>query len=84
MYPTVAQVLELDTLRRGRPRVAAGAAGLRRTVRWTHVTEHPDIAHLLRGGELLLSTGLAFPEDAADLADFAVALAALQAVRSPG
>ena len=27
------------------------------------MAEHPDIAHLLRGGELLLSTGLAFPED---------------------
>ena len=75
MYPTVAQVLELDSLRRGRPRVAAGATGLRRTVRWTHVTEHPDIAHLLRGGELLLSTGLAFPEDAAGLTSFVDELA---------
>ncbi len=75
MYPTVAQVLELDALRRGRPRVVAGAAGLGRTVRWTHVAEHPDISHLLRGGELLLSTGLAFPEDPAELATFARQLA---------
>lgn len=63
MYPSVATVLELDAMRRGRPRVVAGAAGLGRTVRWTHVAELPDIAHLLRGGELLLSTGLAFPAD---------------------
>ncbi len=75
VYPTVAQVLDLDAMRRGRPRVVAGAAGLGRTVRWTHVAEHPDIAHLLRGGELLLSTGLAFPEDAAGLAGFADELA---------
>ena len=68
MYPTVAQVLDLDAMRRGRPRVAAGSAGLGRTVRWTHVAEHPDIAHLLRGGELLLSTGLAFPDDDMELA----------------
>ncbi len=61
MYPTVAHVLELETVRRGRPRVVAGSSGMGRTVRWTHVAELPDIAPLLRGGELLLSTGLAFP-----------------------
>ncbi|MCZ3388386.1 MAG: PucR family transcriptional regulator ligand-binding domain-containing protein [Actinomycetia bacterium] len=51
--------------------VATGATGLGRTVLMTHVTEHPDIAYRLRGGELLLSTGPAFPEDVADLASFA-------------
>lgn len=50
--------------------MAAGAAGLGRPVRWTHVAELPDIAHLLRGGELLLSTGLGFPLDDAELAGF--------------
>jgi purine catabolism regulator len=50
--------------------VAAGAAGLGRPVRWTHVAELPDIAHLLRGGELLLSTGLGFPADGASLTTF--------------
>lgn len=70
VYPTVTQVLELDSVRRGRPRVVAGAAGLGGTVRWTHVAELPDIAPLLRGGELLLSTGLAFPDEAEGLAAF--------------
>ncbi|MGB2840232.1 MAG: hypothetical protein WBC76_10420, partial [Actinomycetes bacterium] len=28
VYPTVSQVLELETIRKGRPRVVAGAAGL--------------------------------------------------------
>ena len=63
MFPTVADVLELPTLRHGRPRVVAGAGGLGRRVRWTHVAEVPDIAHLLSGGELLLSTGVALPDD---------------------
>lgn len=76
VYPTVAQVLDLDAVRGGRPRVVAGARGLGRQVRWTHVAELPDIAHLLRGGELLLSTGLAFPDGAGDLAAFVEDLAA--------
>lgn len=45
----------------------AGAPGLGRTVRWTHVAEVLDITHLLRGGELLLSTGVAFPDDEREL-----------------
>lgn len=75
VYPTVTQVLELETIRKGRPRVVAGAAGLGRTVRWTHVAELPDIAPMLRGGELLLSTGLALPDDADRLTAFAHDLA---------
>src|SRR3954469_500614 len=81
MYPTVAQVLELDALRRGRPRVVAGAGGLARQVRWTHVAELPDIAHLLRGGELLLSTGVALPDDDDQLRSF---VSDLEAARVAG
>lgn len=79
MFPTVAEVLELPPLRRGRPVVVAGRAGLTAPVRWTHVSELPDIAHLLRGGELLLSTGVAFPESESVLAEFVDALAAVGA-----
>lgn len=68
MFPTVAEALDLPALRRGRPAVVAGRAGLGQRVRWTHVVELPDIAHLLRGGELLLSTGVAFPDSDTDLA----------------
>lgn len=38
--------------------VAAGAQGLSRSVNWVHVGEIPDIGHYLRGGELVLSTGV--------------------------
>jgi len=58
MSLTLREVLRLDILRRGGAQVVAGAGGLDRTVRWVHVTELPDIAHLLTGGELLLTTGM--------------------------
>ncbi|MEZ5116295.1 MAG: PucR family transcriptional regulator ligand-binding domain-containing protein [Candidatus Nanopelagicales bacterium] len=61
--PTVGDVLALDPLREGRPRVVAGAAGLDRPVRWTHVSEVLDVARLLSGDELLFTTGIALPDD---------------------
>ncbi|MGH3656455.1 MAG: PucR family transcriptional regulator ligand-binding domain-containing protein, partial [Micromonosporaceae bacterium] len=63
MYPTVSEVLALPVVRAGGARVAAGSAGLGRRVRWVHVAEIADIAHLLRGGELVLTTGIALPDD---------------------
>ena len=70
MFPTVADVLALEPVRRGQPEVVAGAASLNRRVRWAHVSELPDIAGLLRGGELILTTGVALPSDDADLAAY--------------
>ncbi|MFI5838159.1 PucR family transcriptional regulator [Catenuloplanes sp. NPDC051500] len=58
MFPTVREILALDSVRHGLPRVLAGAASLDQPVRWVHVAEVPDIATLLRGGELVLSTGI--------------------------
>jgi purine catabolism regulator len=58
MTVRVADVLELDVLRQADAAVLAGAAGLKRAVRWVHVSELPDIAYLLNGGELLLTTGM--------------------------
>lgn len=75
MYPTVAEVLALPVLRQGRPHVVAGAAGLDAPVRWAHVAEVADIAHLLRGGELVLTTGVALPDDGAALARYIADLA---------
>lgn len=75
MFPTVAQVLELDALRRGAPRVVAGAAGLHRPVRWVHISELADIAGMLQGGELVLTTGVMLPEDKESLAQYIDALA---------
>ncbi|MFI8827915.1 PucR family transcriptional regulator [Streptomyces sp. NPDC053431] len=55
---TVQRALELPGLRSGLPEVVAGADRLHRTVRWVHAGEVPNIASLLKGGELLLTTGL--------------------------
>ncbi|MEU9701989.1 PucR family transcriptional regulator [Streptomyces sp. NPDC047981] len=55
---TVQRALELPGLRSGLPEVVAGADRLNRTVRWVHAGEVPNIASLLKGGELLLTTGL--------------------------
>jgi purine catabolism regulator len=56
---TVADALRVPSLQRGRPRVLSGERHLGRAVRWVHVGEVPNIAELLRGGELLLTTGQA-------------------------
>ncbi len=74
-FPTVAEVLDLEAVRVGHPRVVAGADSLDRPVRWTHVSEVRDVARLLRGGELLLLTGLVLPDDEAGLREYVGALA---------
>src|SRR5919205_4016675 len=60
---TVAEVLELPVLRRGLPEVVAGGAGLRRELRWAHVIEMPDPSDLLKGSELVLTTGIGAEAD---------------------
>ena len=55
-------------MRHGSPRLVAGEDGLDRPVRWVHVAEVPDIATLLRGGELVLTTGIGLPADDAGAA----------------
>nr|WSX52587.1 PucR family transcriptional regulator [Streptomyces sp. NBC_00974] len=55
---TVQRALELPGLRSGLPEVVACADRLGRNVRWVHAGEVPNIASLLKGGELLLTTGL--------------------------
>ncbi|MES5822584.1 PucR family transcriptional regulator [Streptomyces sp. RG80] len=54
---TVQRALELPGLRSGLPEILAGADRLQRPVRWVHAGEVPNIASLLKGGELLLTTG---------------------------
>ncbi|MCI2417515.1 PucR family transcriptional regulator ligand-binding domain-containing protein [Saccharopolyspora sp. K220] len=75
--PTVSEVLDLPVLRRGKPRVIAGASGLDRRVRWVHVAEIADIAPLLSGGELVLTTGIALPDEPAELVRYVEELAAV-------
>src|SRR3954466_12005809 len=76
LLPTVAEVLELPEVVRGEPVVRAGAEQLDRRVRWVHVSEVSDIAHLLEGGELILSTGIALPSDPDALAQYVEELSA--------
>ncbi|MGW0735808.1 PucR family transcriptional regulator [Streptomyces sp. NPDC002851] len=63
---TVQRALELPGLRGGLPEVVTGADRLQRTVRWVHAGEVPNIASLLKGGELLLTTGLGLGTRPAD------------------
>ncbi len=77
MLPTVAQVLALDVVRRGQPRVVAGAHRLDTPVRWVHAIELADAARLLRGGELVLTTGIALPDEGPQLDDYVAGLASV-------
>jgi purine catabolism regulator len=75
LLPTVAQILSFDTVRRGQPRVVAGADRLDTPVRWVHAIELPDAARLLRGGEMVLTTGIALPDDEPSLTAYVSGLA---------
>ncbi|MFF9754076.1 PucR family transcriptional regulator [Streptomyces sp. NPDC014344] len=72
---TVQRALELPGLRGGLPEVLAGAERLGRTVRWVHAGEVPHIASLLKGGELLLTTGYGLGARPADQRAFVRTLA---------
>jgi purine catabolism regulator len=79
MYPTVSDVLALPVLRRGGSTLVAGGAGAANRVRWVHVAEVADIAHLLQGGELVLTTGIALPDDGPSLTRYVDELAGVGA-----
>ncbi|QYX81105.1 PucR family transcriptional regulator [Streptomyces akebiae] len=72
---TVRRALELPGLRGGLPEVLAGGDRLHRTVRWVHAGEVPNIASLLKGGELLLTTGYGLGTRPADQRAFVRTLA---------
>ena len=83
---TIREALALETLRQAR--VVAGEAGLDRDVRWTHVVDLPDPAPWVRPGQLLLTTGLSWPNADAEqksqigrLADKKIAALALAVPR---
>ncbi|MFH8462984.1 PucR family transcriptional regulator [Streptomyces sp. NPDC017991] len=85
---TVADVLALPVLAAGQPEVVAGAGRLGRPVRWVHITELTDPASFLKGGELVLTTGMPLPEDPAgvrryvdELADVGAAALVIELVR---
>lgn len=72
---TVADALRLPVLQRGLPEVLAGDSELHRPIRWVHAGEVPNIASLLTGGELLLTTGMGFGAGAAERRRFVAGLA---------
>ncbi|MHB8323180.1 MAG: PucR family transcriptional regulator [Candidatus Dormibacteria bacterium] len=74
--PSLTDILALPELSSGEPEVAAGRAGLSNQVRWVHVSELGDIAHLLSGGELLLTTGIALETSPQSLVGYVESLAA--------
>src|ERR1700759_1794734 len=76
VLPTLADVLALETVRRGWPEVLTGPDRLAVPVRWVHAIEQADAARLLHGGELVLSTGIALPDETEPLADYDAGLAA--------
>ncbi|MGR6975046.1 PucR family transcriptional regulator [Streptomyces cynarae] len=85
---TVADVLALPVLAAGQPQVVTGVPHLDRPVRWVHITELTDPASFLKGGELVLTTGMPLPEDAAgvrryvdELADIGAAALVIELVR---
>lgn len=51
-------------------RVVAGATGADAVIRWGHASELLDPSPWLRGGELLLTTGMALPPDGAEHAAY--------------
>src|SRR6476620_4008042 len=56
---TVADVLALELLRNADVSVAAAGHRLGNRVEWVHVFETPGVTGMLRGGEFLLTTGIA-------------------------
>jgi PucR family transcriptional regulator, purine catabolism regulatory protein len=55
---TLAEVLHLPVVRRALPEVVSGDEGLERRLRWAHVIELADSSDVLKGGELVLTTGI--------------------------
>lgn len=68
--PTVREVMGLDAVAQGVPEVLVGGDALDARVRWVHVSDSAGVARLLNGGELLLSTGSAWPTGHDDLRRF--------------
>ncbi|MEV6941880.1 PucR family transcriptional regulator ligand-binding domain-containing protein [Streptomyces sp. NPDC051172] len=85
---TVADALALPVLAAGQPQVVTGVDGLDRQIRWVHITELTDPASFLKGGELVLTTGMPLPEQPAgvrryvdELADVGAAALVIELVR---
>lgn len=79
MTLTVKEFLSLPPLRRSEPVVVAGARNLDNDISWVHITEFDQPGALLSGGELVLSTGIAFPSESSNLRRIVSSLVAASA-----
>src|SRR3954452_20770548 len=61
---SLADVLDLPMARRALPEFVIGDGALARPIRWAHVIEMRDPDDLLKGGELVLTTGLGAGDEA--------------------
>lgn len=77
---TVSDFLELPVIKGALPELVAGADGLGAEVRWVHTMDIPDVSNLLRGGEMILTTGVSIGSDASAQRRFVRDLAAEGAV----
>ena len=71
----MAAALRLGPLSEGVPEVLAGAGSLKNPIRWVHSGEWLEMASVLRGGELLLTTGMGFPDSPVAQRKFIASLA---------
>jgi purine catabolism regulator len=65
---TVHDILQRPVFREAQ--LAAGAGGVHRTVRWLHILEVLDVAALIHGNELVLTTGTGFHQSTDKLTAF--------------
>ncbi|HTU15851.1 MAG TPA: PucR family transcriptional regulator ligand-binding domain-containing protein [Solirubrobacterales bacterium] len=61
---TVSDFIELPVIQAALPQLVAGGDGLGAEVRWVHSLDVPDVSNLLRGGEMILTTGVSIGSDA--------------------
>lgn len=61
MSLTVREALSLNVLKDAK--VVAGEQGLDNPIRWTHIIDLPDITEWVKGGELLITSGLGIYND---------------------
>ncbi|WP_292785805.1 MULTISPECIES: PucR family transcriptional regulator [unclassified Microbacterium] len=70
-------MLALPAVQEGAPSVLVGGPALDAGVRWVHASDSAAVARLLDGGELLLTTGAAWPTSPAALRVLVAELAAV-------
>lgn len=75
VLPTIEQLLAIPLLADAVPEVLAGRGELGRPVRWLHPAEVEDIAHLLRGDEVVLTTGIFLSDDPTTIDAYVASLA---------